>query len=53
MTALKTRKKVFTAAEAGISSSVAKRLVAQGVLVEAGSKKTGLRGRPANLFSKA
>jgi len=52
MTALKTRKKEFTLAEAGISSTVANRLVIKGELVEVGVKRTGKRGRPATLFSK-
>lgn len=52
MTALKTRKKEFTLAEAGISSTVAKRLEAEGVIVRVGVKKTATRGRPATLYSK-
>lgn len=53
MTTLKTRKKVFTLAEAGISASVAKRLEAEGVIVRVGTNNNrGVRGRPAVLYSK-
>ena len=52
MTALKTRKKKFTLAEAGISSSVANRLVSEGKLVRSGTVQTGRQGRPAVLYSK-